>query len=252
MKKILILVAASTLVFACKKEKNKEKEYKSQETVMHGGKMWTSAKVDKDGKPQSLSIVLNDALLNSVPVGQPTDHVGHENNIILPVSSKSGTPFKTIMVNWNSSGHEPDNVYTLPHFDFHFYMLDQDQIMNLTDDVKMNENLPAADYVPANYISPGAGVPMMGRHWIDATSPELGGQVPFTQTFIHGSYDGKIIFLEPMITLDFLKAQTSYERNLPQPAKYQVSGYYPTKMKITRKNGVTEVELTSFVYRQAS
>ena len=251
MKKILILVAASTLLFACKKDKNKDKEYKSQQTVMHGGKMWSSAKVDKDGKPQSVSIVLTDALLNSVPVGQPSDHVGHENNIIIPVSEKSGTPFKSIMVNWNSSGHEPDGVYTLPHFDFHFYTLTENEIMNLVDNTKLN-SLPAAEYAPANYVSPGPGLPRMGNHWIDMTSPELGGQVPFTQTFIYGSYDGKMIFYEPMITLDFLKTNSNYERSIPQPAKFQSAGFYPTKMKIVRHDGVTEVVLTEFVQRQAS
>ena len=251
MKKILILVAASTLVFACKKDNNKEKEYKSQQTILHGGKVWTSAKVDKDGKPLKVSIVLNDAALNSVPVGQPSDHTSHENNIIVPVSDKSGTPFKNIMVNWNSSGHEPDGVYTMPNFDFHFYMLTKNEIMALVDDTKMNQNLPAADYVPANHISPAPGVPMMGRHWLDATSPELNGQ-PFSQTFIYGSYDSKIIFYEPMITLQFLKANGAFERNLPQPTRFHTSGYYPTKLKISRHDGTTEVVLEGFVYRQAS
>lgn len=252
MKKILILVAASTLIFACKKDNNKEKEYKSQQTVLHGGKVWTSAKVDKDGKPLSLSIVLDDAALNSVPVGQPSDHVGHENNIIIPVSEKSGTAFKNVMVNWNSSGHEPDGVYTLPHFDFHYYMLDKNEIMTLTDDVKLNQNLPSAEYLPANHISPAPGVPMMGRHWMDATSPELNGQAAFTQTFIYGSYDSRIIFYEPMITLEFLKANSLYERSIPQPAQYKTAGYYPTKLKVVKHNGVTEIVLDGFVYRQAS
>lgn len=251
MKKILILIAASTMMFACKKDNNKEKEYTSKETILHGGKVWTSAKVDKDGKPLKVSIVLNDAVLNSVPVGQPSDHVGHENNIIVPLSDKSGTPFRNVMVNWNSSGHEPDGVYTLPHFDFHFYMLTKNEIMGLIDDVKMNQNMPAADYVPANHISPAPGVPMMGRHWLDATSPELNGEA-FSQTFIYGSYDSKIIFYEPMITLQFLKTNNNYERDLPQPSKFKTEGYYPTKLKVTKLDGVTEVTLTGFVYRQAS
>jgi hypothetical protein len=238
-------------MFACKKENNKEKEYKSQETVLHGGKVWSLAKTDKDGKPLSLSIVLNDAAINSVPVGQPSDHMSHENNLIIPVSEKSGTPFKNIMVNWNSSGHEPDNIYTLPHFDFHFYTLAESEIMNLTDAVKMDQNLPAADYVPANYVSPGAGVPMMGRHWIDATSPELSGQT-FTQTFLYGSYDNKIIFVEPMITLDFLKNNSNYERSLPQPSKYKTSGYYPTRMRVVKHDGLTEIVIDGFTYRQGS
>jgi hypothetical protein len=250
MKKILILaVAASSFLFACDKDKNKDKVYKSEEATLHNGKVWTSAKVDKDGKPVSVSIVVNDAALNSVPVGQPSDHMSPANNLLIPFSDKSGTPFKFAMVNWNSSGHEPDEIYTLPHFDFHFYISTQAEVMNYMDDTKLNAE-PNAAYIPANHIS-GPGVPMMGKHYIDATSPELHNET-FTQTFLFGSYDSKVVFWEPMITLQFLKNTTQFERALPQPAKFQQSGYYPTKMKINRHDGVTEISLTDFVSRQAS
>jgi hypothetical protein len=55
-----------------------------------------------------------------------------------------------------------------------------------------------------------------------------------------------------MITLDFLKKTTSYERAIPQPAKYQETGYYPTRMRVTKHDGVTEIALDQFVKRQAS
>jgi hypothetical protein len=252
MKKILILViAASTFIFACDKDKNKnkDKEYKSAETTLHNGKVWTSAKVGKDGKPVSVSIVVNDAAMNSVPLGQPSDHMSPANNLLIPIAGESGTPFKFAMVNWNSSGHEPDQVYTLPHFDFHFYTSTQAEVMNYMDETKLNAE-PNAAYIPANHIS-GPGVPMMGRHYIDATSPELQGQT-FTQTFLFGSYDSKVVFWEPMITQAFLKNTTQFERALPQPSKFQQAGYYPTKMKISRHDGVTEISLTDFVSRQAS
>ncbi|HEY6956790.1 MAG TPA: hypothetical protein VI385_16175 [Flavisolibacter sp.] len=250
MKKFLILaVAASSFIFACDKDKNKDKEYKSDEVTLHGGKVWTSAKVDKDGKPLSVSILVNDAALNSVPVGQPSDHMSPQNNILIPISDKSGTPFRFAMVNWNSSGHEPDNVYTVPHFDFHFYTSNQADVMNYMDDAKLNAE-PPAGYIPANHIS-GPGVPMMGKHFIDANTPELHGQ-PFTQTFLYGSYDSKVVFMEPMITLAFLKNTTTFERSIPQPTKFQQAGFYPTKMKVSRHDGVTEITLEDFVSRQAS
>jgi hypothetical protein len=251
MKKILVLALSSTLLFACNKDKNKEKEFKSQEVAFHGGKLWTSVKVDKNDTPKSLSIVINDAALNSVPVGQPSDHMSPANNILIPVSDKGNTFFKTVMVNWNSSGHEPDGVYTVPHFDFHFYTTSANEVMSYTDPVKLDQNLPDAAYFPATYISPTPGVPMMGRHWIDVTSPELNG-APFTQTFIYGSYDSKVVFYEPMITLQFLKDNSNYERAIPQPAKYQTAGYYPTRLRVVKHDGVTEIVLDGFTYRQAS
>ena len=54
----------------------------------------------------------------------------------------------------------------------------------------------------------------MGAHWLDITSPELNQENPksFTQTFIYGSYDGKVIFMEPMITKAFMDSTSQFER----------------------------------------
>lgn len=253
MKKLFILLTVSAAMLACEKDKTKEGTFTSEKATLHGGKVWSSVKLNKEGKPEQLSIAIDDAAMNSVPVGQPTDHIGHANNIILPIHKKGveNTPFKFIMVNWNSSGHEPENVYTSPHFDFHFYMTPSNEVMNYLDTTKLNHNIPAADYLPPAHISPAPGVPTMGKHWLDVTSPELSG-APFTQTFIYGSYDSKVVFLEPMITLDFLKNTTSFERQIPQPAKFKTAGFYPTKMKVIKANGITEIVLDGFVYRQAS
>jgi len=251
MKKILFLLAGSALLFACQKDKDKTKTFKGAEVQMHGGKVWTSLTLDKNNAPQQMSIVLQDAVLNTVPIGGTGDgHEGHDNDLFLPLPSKSDvTPFKSVMVDWNKNGHEPAGVYTLPHFDLHFYMTPDMDVMTYTDMAKI-ETLPSTDYIPANHIA-GPGVPMMGKHWIDVTSPELNG-APFTQTFLYGSYDAKVVFYEPMITLDFLQHTSSFERAIPQPAKYQVSGYYPTKLKISKHDGVTEIALQDFVKRQAS
>jgi len=106
------------------------------------------------------------------------------------------------MLDWNPHGHPPAHIYDKPHFDLHFYMTPETEVMRYMDSTKMMIN-PAADYLPANYIGANP-VPMMGKHWMDATSGELRGQ-PFTQTFLYGSYNGQVVFYEPMVTLDFLK-----------------------------------------------
>jgi hypothetical protein len=55
-----------------------------------------------------------------------------------------------------------------------------------------------------------------------------------------------------MITLNFLKQNGNYERSLPQPAKFKTGGFYPTRLKIKKQNGTTEIILDGFVERQAS
>jgi hypothetical protein len=253
MKRMLIIFAASGLLFACNKDNDKDKEYKSDEVAVHGGKAWSSIRLNKDGVPQQLSLVLNADVLTTVPIGGTGDgHDGqHGNDLFVPLPKKAAgvTPFQSIMLNWNQNGHEPAGVYDVPHFDFHFYMTPESAVMGYTDMTKI-ENLPPMDYVPANHIA-GPGVPMMGKHWIDVNSPELHG-APFTQTFIYGSYDSKVVFYEPMITLNFLKTTGNLEKAIPQPAKYQTAGYYPTKFRITKHDGLTELTLDGFVYRKDS
>jgi hypothetical protein len=250
MKKILILVvAASAFIFACDKDKNKEKTFKSSEVTVFGGKAWSTVTV-KDGVPQQLSFVINDAALNSAAPGTDQAHNPANDFLIpLPAEALSTTPYKWIMLNWNPAGHEPEHVYTIPHFDIHYYQTAPDEVMNYMDEAKLNTDVPAG-YVPANHVS-GPGIPMMGKHYIDAAASELNGQT-FTQTFLFGSYNGKVVFWEPMITQNFLKNTSNFERPIPQPEKFQQAGYYPTKMKVVKKGNQTEVTLTGFQKRQAS
>jgi hypothetical protein len=120
---------------------------------------------------------------------------------------------------------------------------------------KKANNVPSNEYVPQFNVPlgpPGAppaavAVPMMGVHWLDTRSPELQKLLgkpeaykPFTATFIHGSWDGRVHFWEPMITrAHILEKKTTTDAAvrdqiipLPLPAKYQTPGYYPGAYRI--------------------
>ncbi|MEO6917349.1 MAG: hypothetical protein ABI151_18450 [Chitinophagaceae bacterium] len=255
MKKILILVIVAANLFAsCKKEDKPQTVFKGPEVMLHDGKAWSVVKTDASGLPVELTITLNDAVLSSVPVGSG-GHGGHDqsNSVMLPLHEKvkTLTPFKYIIVDYNPDGHEPQAVYGLPHFDFHFYLMSDAERLAIPPyevDSSKFVAFPAPGMMPANYIPIPGGVPQMGTHWVDVTSPELSGQ-KFTQTFIYGSYNNSVTFYEPMVTLDYMKTTAEFNRSIPQPAKVAVSGYYPTKMKIVKHDGVSDVTLTSFVYR---
>ncbi|MGG9964203.1 hypothetical protein [Ferruginibacter sp. SUN106] len=254
MKKLFLLaITAGALFTSCKKNDEKAAGiYKGPETAVYHGKAWTWIQLNNDGNPERMALSIDDAALNSVAVGTGTtggEH-HHDNNVVLKFHPKAAaTIFNYVGLDWNPDGHPPVGIYDKPHFDFHFYMASPEETATYLDPVKLDASLPA-DYLPANYIGVDP-VPAMGKHYVDVTSPELNGQL-FTQTFIYGSYDAKLKFLEPMITLDFLKATTSFERAVPQPAKYQKAGYYPTRMRIEKSNGVTNIILEGFVLRQAS
>jgi hypothetical protein len=109
---------------------------------------------------------------------------------------------------------------------------------------------PGAEFEPVNYVGDPFAIPRMGTHWVDRTSPEHHGGT-FTRTFIYGYYDGKLAFIEPMMTVAFLQSNPNAEMDIPQPARYQRSGSYPTKWAIRHDRTRREyrVELIGFVKR---
>jgi hypothetical protein len=260
MKKILVFaIAAVSFAFCDKNEHNgKDGVYKGPEVAVHGGKSWTWVKLDKNGNPEQMALTLDNAAMNSVPMGGSSSGHDHSsgNYWLLNFNSVPGAviPFKFVMLNWNPVGHEPEQIYGKPHFDFHFYSQTVEEVAAIpaydVDSAKF-KNAPSAEYFPANYINPGGGVPMMGAHWIDATSSELNGK-PFTETFLFGSFNGKVTFYEPMITHEFLKNQTNFQRSIPTPTKFQEDGWYPTSMKIVQHDGQTDIILDKFVFRHKS
>ena len=252
----LLLLAAIIGFSACSKDKDeKGGVFKGPQVAFHGGKAHSFIQVGKDGKPEKLGISINDQAWNNLPVGGDQGH-NHANSVTLPLHAKAElvTPFKHIGLDWNPAGHEPENVYTKPHFDFHFYMISEAERLAIPP-YETNptgfDNLPDAAFLPATYIAPPGGVPQMGKHWLDATAPELNGST-FTETFIYGSYNGKVNFLEPMVTKAFIEQSNLFERAIPQPQEFKVAGFYPTKMKITRVGTSREITLENFVYREAS
>ena len=159
----------------------------------------------------------------------------------IPMPAQNPTPYKFIELDWNPAGHAPEHVYTVPHFDFHFYKISVEQRDAIVPSdplfVVKSENAPAPAFIPPFYIAPAMiAIPRMGVHWIDVRSPEL--QPPpnnkkFTTTFLTGSYDGAVIFQEPMITREFILSKPNVEIPLPLAARVTPAGYYPTAYSIT-------------------
>lgn len=258
MKKFLIItIAIIHFTTSCTKDKGKNEAgiFKGPEVQMHHGKAWTWVQLSSEGKPERIAISIDNDALNSVPPGSGHNNGGHthdDNAVLLFHEKANGIAFKHVWLNWNPEGHPPVNIYTKPHFDIHYYMSTAAERETYVDPVKLNAD-PAEGYLPPMHVGADP-VPTMGKHWVDITSPELNpnNPQPFTQTFIYGSYDSKVVFFEPMITLDFLKTTANFERPIPQSAKVQKSGYYPTKMRVQKQGNAVSIILEDLVYRTAS
>jgi hypothetical protein len=232
-----LLVLFAVVTQSCKKEDDaaiSTPELKSQEsnifygpTVPFGNgvaRAWVQE--SKDGDPLAVGINLTDKALQNLPE-EPT-------HFVLQFPPNKGQYFyKHMLVDWNPGGHEPPGVYDLPHFDFHFYTISNEERMEIGPPGAPGfDNLPAAQYVPAAYIRIPGGVPEMGTHWADVLSPEFNGGI-FSKTFILGSWDGTFVFYEPMITMDYLLSQPNSVTPVRQPSAYAYDGWYPLDYQVS-------------------
>ncbi|MDZ4877972.1 MAG: hypothetical protein CLLPBCKN_007407 [Chroococcidiopsis cubana SAG 39.79] len=106
------------------------------------------------------------------------------------------------------------------------------QITANGDDLIKVYKAPLEKSLPRDYIpEPTNPAPGEGRHWIDSKSPESRG-LPFTKTFIYGTYNGEIVFGEPMLTKSWLETQPNFTEALKLPEVYSKSAYYPTSYSV--------------------
>jgi hypothetical protein len=179
------------------------------------------------------------ALSEGALTGLPNEHTpggmseqGHTTfGTVLELPAENPTHFRHVLLNWNPSGHVPPGVYDTPHFDFHFYVIESAERLAIdpTDPEyqRKAERQPDPQWIPARYVMPAPlAVARMGVHWVDTTSAELKGE-PFTRTVLYGSWDGKVIFVEPMITKAYLETKSQFSTTLPAPPRGRDDGYYP-------------------------
>lgn len=191
-----------------------------------GGVVRTLVEINHAGEPLAVGLRISEKALTKLP-DEMTQYV-------LQFHSKAAgvVPFEHVLLDWNPEGHEPPEIYGLPHFDFHFYTISVEERMQIGFDDPKAEVLPSSEFLPADYFPTPGYVPMMGKHWLDKFSPELHDQT-FSHTFIYGSYDGEVVFYEPMITQAYLQTHPNEQFAIKQPVAFQQEGmYYPTKYSI--------------------
>jgi hypothetical protein len=198
------------------------------------------------GAPLEIGVALDERALDGLPAGiagAAVESMGKPmsmgNDYVLPLPAHNPTPYQLIVLNWNPNGHEPPQLYGKPHFDFHFYTIDDATRMSIVPSdpsyAAKAANFPGAKMAPGYFPPPAppalAAVPMMGLHWTDPTSPEF-SPAGFSRTFIYGSWDGELIFAEPMITRDFLLTRPNVLLDVPVATQFATAGYYPAAYRV--------------------
>ncbi len=248
------------------------------------GTVSSYAEFDRNGAPTAIGIVFQASALDGLPTAHSDGHhcfdrnkdgkvdldtecfASHEWVIPLPSNAarRSEIPFKWVGLNWNPFGHIPPGVYDLPHFDVHFYIEPIEKVFAIgsgpcgPEFVRCDQFELATKPLPLNYVHPDfknvdAVAPAMGNHLIDQTGPEFKGQ-KFTRSWIYGVYDGRVTFLEEMVTREYLLSQPTACFPLKSPAAVAISGYYPTQSCIRYLPQANEytVSIEGFVLRERS
>jgi hypothetical protein len=198
-----------------------------------------------------LGISLTETALSGLPsTTTPPNPAAAMVMLTLPPEAAT-TGFDHAEVQWNPQGHDPAPIYGVPHFDFHFYLVGtaEEQAIVPTDPqyAAKAANFPPSQFIPEGYVPPPGtpaanAVPQMGLHWTDRNSPEFNGQ-PFTKTFIYGSWNGRFIFVEPMVTKAYLETRPNDTKPVPQPARWAIPAYYPTSYTVKYDAGTKEYRI---------
>lgn len=212
--------------------------------------------LDAEKRPVELGVAILESVFAELP--DMADVPDEEAFIMLDLALPEGnpTPYRLASIDWNPRGHPPA-MYGLPHFDFHFYLVDaatRDAI-GAPDPAALEavgSKPPEKGLLPAHYVYPGeATVPQMGAHWIDPASHEFHGET-FDRTFIYGTWDGQVIFHEPMITRAFIESRPDATFEFAAPSRYATPGWYPSAYRLgfDPEAGEYRIALVEFAERK--
>ncbi len=209
--------------------------FKGATVPLGDGTAWSWVTLDEAGAPTAIGFSFTETALTNLPK-EPLPGLMFTEHIIALPAEASVTPFTHAVLNWNPHGHIPPGIYTVPHFDFHFYMCDPAVRAAITakgDDLKKCLKGPSAGVLPASFITktPDTIEPLMGNHWVDSKAPEFNGK-PFTYTWVYGSYDGHVTFFEPMVTREFLLTKPAVNDPILPLGAFPAPGWYPTTYRV--------------------
>jgi len=196
--------------------------------------------LDAQGAPVSVGVDLTEAALDGLP--------GHKADIDLalpPEARQAG--YDHVGLDWQAHGHDPAGVYDVPHFDVHFYRIgpaERDRIVR--EDPEFEAKLarpPAAGTMPPG-LRRGGSAPRMGQHWgVADAAPDQAGRA-FEKVMILGSYDGRLIFLEPMMTRAFLLTRPDVTVPIRAPERAEGTLWWPEAYSVSFRDGVHRIVLT--------
>lgn len=158
-------------------------------------------------------------------------------SLAFPDVVQETTYFNHLELHSNPHGHDtaPGSVNpirnSVPHFDFHFYAIDEADVWLIPASTLPPPLLPKvpAQLLPAGYTQPGPSLAEMGRH----SGPVWALFDPdFLSTIMIAGFlpDASAMhFIEPMLSREFLLERNDFELPVPMPEVFGRLMLYPTR-----------------------
>jgi hypothetical protein len=222
---VAVIIIAALLTGCHKGDDVNGKIFYGEKHKLGNGTVRSYVVLDWNKNPVSIGFNFTEKALSGLPTGD-----GMDNMLMLDLPAQAASSgYNHLEMDWNPNGHDPFPIYGLPHFDFHFYLVGMDELMQIVPGPDMTPVAP--EFIPKDYISGVVAIPNMGVHWVDPLSPEFQGHT-FTETFIYGFYKGEMLFVEPMATVAFFNTHPDVTLPVKQPQQFQKHAWYPTKYRI--------------------
>lgn len=245
----LSFIVSSTLLFSsCKKDNKTDATYTGAQVQVGNGQAQTFATFSPTGEPKEVGVILTKEAFSGLPT----------TNQLYPLEfdtkAKQAMLFDHVALGLSAAGHGlPPTGNIGAHFDFRFFMITAAERLAIPAPATSGfpagsgfDVAPPAGYLPANYAI-NAAVGQIGRHWGENVF-HTGHHVD--HTMILGTWDGKLTFINPIITLPTLTSGQRQSVAFAQPQLFAKPGYYPTKYNMYKDDKERHVvSLSDFVKR---
>ena len=199
----------------------------------------------------AVGVTFSQDLAEEMP--EPGDGPDHAiASLEFPALVQETTYFNHLEIHSNPFGHDTPRGSinpirnSVPHFDFHFYSIPEEQVWTIPAALPP---LPpvAADLLPAGYIQPGPSIVEMGRHSAPAwsvTDPNFLSAIMIAGYLPDGS---QMHFIEPMISQEVLLGGQDFTLDVPMPRTFGRDMLYPTQFQTLFHGNTCSLVFSDFV-----
>ena len=201
-------------------------------TLVQGNDVVTWARVRANGDIKQVGVTIPVALFDDQPTDPGDGPAGAIASLVFPEIVRDTTFFNHFELHSNPHGHDTalgsanPLRNSVPHFDFHFYAIDEADVL-LIPATRPGPPFVLPALLPAGYRQPGPSIPEMGRH--AAMQSAFADPGFLIADMIAGFLPNatKMHFIEPMISRELLLDRNDFGLPVPRPAVFGRTMRYP-------------------------